>query len=197
MHYDFVEIGTANFWTLTQECSDNTRGIAIEPIQHYLNQLPNKPLVTKLNCAISPNNQHGDIEVYYIPEEVIDNNNLPWWLKGCNSVGDYHRFHLEYNIQNLVKIEKVSMVPISFIFAECQITSLDFLKIDTEGNDGKILTHLYTFLQLKDRALYPKKIRYETSHSNRQEQESVLQLYSKLGYIFDYTDIDDTQIILP
>ena len=39
---DFVEIGTCNFETLIQECASDAKGISIEPISDYLNQLPDK-----------------------------------------------------------------------------------------------------------------------------------------------------------
>lgn len=44
MDLDFIEIGTSNFDTLIQTCSDDAFGISIEPLNFYLNDLPNKKM---------------------------------------------------------------------------------------------------------------------------------------------------------
>ena len=41
-NYNFIEIGTSNFDALIEECNDNSKGISVEPIKHYLDALPNK-----------------------------------------------------------------------------------------------------------------------------------------------------------
>lgn len=195
-YYDFIEIGTANFDTLTHTCADFERGLAIEPVKHYLDQLPNKPYVTKINCAISPINEFGHIDVYYIPEHLVEANNLPWWIKGCNSIGGYHQHHIANNLQHLVKIDKVEVYPISHILEKHMVKTINFLKIDTEGNDLGILLNLADYLQTKNKNYYPKKIRFETSNTDEQDNKEVIELYQSFGYVLDYTDIDDTQLIL-
>lgn len=194
-HYNFIEIGTANFDTLTEVCNDTDRGLAIEPLEYYLNQLPNKPLVTKVNCAISPNNKNGQIDIYYIPEDVIVAQELPWWLKGCNSIGHFHKLHLDYNLQHLVKIKKVELNTIQFILEKYQVHGIDFLKIDTEGSDLGILENLFLYLKDKDSSYFPKKIKFESSHNLQEQNKKVIDLYLNLGYYIDYIDIDDTQLI--
>lgn len=195
-HYNFIEIGTANFDTITENCDNKDRGLAIEPLEEYLNQLPNKPLVTKINCAISPNDQEGEIDIYYIPENIINEQNLPWWLKGCNSIGRYHSLHIKHNLQNLVKIKKVKLCSFKSILENYQVRSIDFLKIDTEGNDLGILENLNIYLKEKDSSWYPKKIRFESSHNFQEQNQKIIDIYSNLGYYIDYINIDDTQIIL-
>lgn len=195
-YYDFIEIGTANFDTLTHTCADFERGLAIEPVKHYLDQLPNKPYVTKINCAISPINEFGHIDVYYIPEHLVEAHNLPWWIKGCNSIGEYHRHHIANNLQHLVKIDKVEVYPISHILEKHKVKTINFLKIDTEGNDLGILINLSDYLKTKSKDYFPKKIRFETSNTDEQDNKEVIELYESFGYLVDYTDTDDTQIIL-
>eukprot|EP00975_Prorocentrum_lima_P035295 7414182-Prorocentrum_lima.AAC.1 len=63
-HYDFIEVGTSNFRTLTQYLAwtdtscwmglalrtwdrEKVVGIAVEPVGHLLHQLPNLPGVHK------------------------------------------------------------------------------------------------------------------------------------------------------
>jgi hypothetical protein len=88
MHYDFIEIGTSDFRTLIQTCKDNETGLSIEPIKMYLDNLPDKPNVTKVNCAIS--NVNSTIEVFYVKPEDIIKFNLPNWVRGCNSINKPH-----------------------------------------------------------------------------------------------------------
>ena len=52
-YYDFIEIGTYD----------------LEPIKFYLDRLPNKKNVTKVNAAISEYN--GFIDIYHIEEYKI------------------------------------------------------------------------------------------------------------------------------
>jgi hypothetical protein len=73
-HYDFVEIGTSDFDTLIQICDENTVGISVEPIKYYLDRLPNKSNVIKLQSALSTND--GECDVYYISDDDIQKHSL-------------------------------------------------------------------------------------------------------------------------
>jgi hypothetical protein len=73
---DFLEIGTSNFDTLIEAATDETKGISIEPLDFYLNQLLNKKNVKKINCAISFDNIESDITFFYLDENTIKENNL-------------------------------------------------------------------------------------------------------------------------
>ena len=87
MRYDFIEIGTSDFDTLLQESTDEL-GLSIEPLKIYLDNLPNKDNVIKVNCAIS--DKDGLVDVYWIDPKDIEIYNLPGWLKGCNSIIEPH-----------------------------------------------------------------------------------------------------------
>lgn len=191
MKYDFVEIGTSNFNTLIESAGNNTVGISIEPILYYLNCLPNKVLVKKLNIAISPINKRELIEVYYIPENIINALKLPDWLKGCNSVGNYHYQHLQLNLQHLVVKNMIESIPIKDLFDENNITSLDYLKIDTEGTDADILSHLFIYLSDKPKSYFPKKICFESnSLTEINKIKNIIQLYMSIGYKVVYSHHD-------
>jgi hypothetical protein len=82
--YDFIEVGTSDFHTLIQDCGDEVVGLSIEPITEYINNLPDKPNVTKIKAALS--DEDGEIQIYRIPSEEITKNYLPFWVRGCNSV---------------------------------------------------------------------------------------------------------------
>lgn len=191
MKYDFVEIGTSNFATLIEKATNETVGISIEPIKYYLNQLPDKLKVRKLNCAISKDNKEELAEVYYVPESSIKKHNLPDWLKGCNSVNEYHLQHSILNVKHLVRKDKIKSLPISKIFKDFNITELDFLKIDTEGQDTDILLHLANDLTVWPKTVYPKKILFESNTLVSPEKVlNVIETYEKLGYIVIHSDHD-------
>ena len=52
-HYDFIEIGTSDFDTLIQKCSDDSVGLSIEPLKSHLDRLLNKPNVKKARKPVN------------------------------------------------------------------------------------------------------------------------------------------------
>jgi len=194
--YDFIEIGTSNFNTLIETANDETIGISIEPISYYLNQLPNRKNVTKINCAISIDDIEKQTNIFYIPEHVIKEKSLPKYLRGCNTINTYHKLHIEQGLTDLVVVETVKQVPISKIFIDYKVKSVKHLKIDTEGCDSDILLCLYKYLQLKDQAYFPKKITFEsTSLTLKSKIDLVIEKYSNLGYKVDQITKLDTVLV--
>jgi FkbM family methyltransferase len=156
-------------------------GLSIEPIGYYLDQLPNRAGVKKLAVAISRN--HGMLPVFYIPERTIRARGLPEWLRGCNSVGDYHPKHVELMVRDLVQIDTVDVMTIADIFDLHDVTELDYLKIDTEGADCDIMLNLFKFLESEPRSRYPKKILFESNElADQQQVEHVKAEFILLGY---------------
>jgi hypothetical protein len=191
MKYDFVEIGTSNFDTLIETATDTTVGISIEPIQYYLDQLPNPPGVTKLKCAVSRNNRSETLEVYYVPEHAIHEHGLPDWLRGCNSIGDYHLRHHLLNVKHLVVRDQVQCVPIGALFDQQDITELDYLKIDTEGSDCDIMLHLLDYLKTQPHSRWPRRILFESNDLARPAQvELVNTSFVNSGYTLIRSDYD-------
>ena len=183
MKYDFIEIGTSNFDTLIEAADDTTVGISIEPIGYYLDQLPDRARVKKLEIAVSRNNIYEFMSVYYVPERTIRARGLPDWLRGCNSVGDYHPKHIELAVRDLVQIVEIEVMPIGEVFECYDVTELDYLKIDTEGSDCKIMQYLHTFLTTEPATRYPKKILFDSNElANQDEVEYVKAEFISLGY---------------
>jgi hypothetical protein len=183
MKYDFIEIGTSNFDTLIETADDYTVGLSIEPIGYYLDQLPNRANVKKLDIAVARNNKFGFMDVYYVPERVIRARGLPDWLRGCNSVGDYHPKHIELSVRDLVQIDTVELIPVGELFNCYNVTELDYLKIDTEGADCEIMQHLCEFLKTEPTTRYPKKILFESNElADQCEVEMVKAEFISLGY---------------
>lgn len=88
MFLDFIEIGTSDFDTEIQK-NNNKTGLSIEPIKYYLDRLPDKKNIKKINVAISDYN--GNADVYYVTPENISKYSLPCWVRGCNSINSYHK----------------------------------------------------------------------------------------------------------
>lgn len=191
MKYDFIEIGTSNFDTLIESADDTTVGLSIEPIGYYLDQLPDRANVKKLEIAVARNNKYGFMSVYYVPERTICARGLPDWLRGCNSVGDYHPKHIELAVRDLVQITEVEVMPIGEVFECYDVTELDYLKIDTEGADCEIMYQLNLFLEKQPKTRYPKKILFESNElANQELVEAIKNQFIVMGYVVTKSGYD-------
>lgn len=179
--YDFIEIGTSNFDTLIECANDNTKGISVDAVKYYIDCLPDKLNCRKLNIAIS--NVNSFLDVYYIPENKIIENNLPDWFKGCNCINNYHPLHIQHNVKHLCKIEKVKVITTYELFYRNKVRKVNFLKIDTEGHDVTILESLFFYIKFLPKIFYPNKILFESnSHTDVNEVTKIIELYSSIGY---------------
>lgn len=196
MNIDFLEIGTSNFDTLLEDVNDNIVGISVEPIKHYLDALPNRKNVIKVNTAITANRTTDSIDVYYIPEKVINELNIGSWMKGCNRINEYHPLHIKGNFQKYVKIEKVPLINIDEFLIKYNIRTIKYLKIDTEGHDVIILKGLFNYLKTKSIEYFPQKILFESnSNINIEDVDNIIKLAVSMGYTL-LSRGEDTLMIL-
>jgi len=214
MKYDFVEIGTADFKTITQKARKDTRGLSVDAVKTYLDRLPDKPFHTKIHSAITHDKKSDHVDVYYIPPSIIKEHGLPHWLGGCNSIGDYHPHHLQKRnlkgfpllflgsdssetLKKFVKIEKVPLKNYSELIVENNATDVDFLKIDTEGHDCTIMSGVYDFYKNNNDFNKPSKILFETNRlSDQQEVKDIKTLFCQFGYKVEKTTRFDTVLQL-
>lgn len=182
--YDFIEIGSSDHDTLLDGADINVKGILIEPIKIYLDRLPNYPNVLKLNIAISPNNEEGDADIYYVPPEVIESNpHYHLTLKGCNSIGVMHSEQINWGLQEYVKTLKVKLVSFPKLLEEYKVRGIKHLKIDIEGGDSELLLNFLEYLNKKTKEYYPKKITFESNRLTPKDVvDKVVMLYQQLGY---------------
>jgi len=196
MDLDFLEIGISNFDTLIQTCSENEIGMSVEPITHYLNALPNKPNVIKVNVAITSNKVSDTVDLYYIPEDVIDSVGLHPCLKGCNSIGNYHGLHWD-SVKQYVRIDKVPLINIHELLIQYNIRKIQYLKIDTEGHDCVILKGLFEYLKTKTAEYYPKRILFESNEWTPSTViDETIHIAKNQGYAVGSRDNDNTILIL-
>lgn len=200
--YDFIEIGTAFFDTLIEKATDEI-GLSVEPIKEYLDKLPNKPNVTKINGAVVADEDEKGLDVFYVEESDIDKYNLGIWMKGCNCVGKPHDFHTNYfpcpwtwhhhsdrkslrtwNLMEvgIVKQKKIPCYTYKSLMEQYNIGHVKQLKIDTEGYDCKILKSVLEYYKDKPNYL-PKFISFESNaHSSEKEVQEMKERLLDLNY---------------
>lgn len=182
MRYDFIEIGTCDFDTLCQSCEDWQIGISVDAVAGFLDNLPNRSNVKKINAAISTDSRKSFI--YTIPEDVIEKYNLPWWVRGCSKLGSPNNSvvrELESrSIQEGIfqKIE-VETIPISDLLERNSVTGIGVFKTDLEGHDIKVINSLLDYGKvLPDRIIFE----HNPSESNGEFLNSLIERLEEIGY---------------
>lgn len=189
---DFIEIGTSDFWTIIETADDSMVGFSIDPLQMYLDNLPNKPNVQKCCLAITgycrPN---ATTDVFFIPREKIVEHKLPDWFAGCNTIGKYHPLHIQHDVVKHVEMLTVPMMSLGAFYDLHEIHGCKFLKIDTEGHDVVILSEFAIYLNKKDPSYYPKKIQFESNEwIIPSDVTNTIALFVKLGYTLESSAYD-------
>ena len=179
-HYDFIEIGTSDFDSLSQ-LEESKNGISVEPLKIYLDRLPNKEGIVKVNCAIS--NVDGESNIFWIHPSDIEKYELPWWLKGCSSLYSPHpamiRELRERNLNSLLRMSTCPMISWETLVRNYRVKSVDFLKIDTEGHDCVILNGILD----SSEKIYPRKINFESNGLVPEDEvNSTINKLISLGY---------------
>ena len=190
INYNFIEIGTSNFHALIIDCPEDSVGLSIEPLQKYLDDLPNKPNVTKVATAIS--DKDGEIDIYNIPLVNIRKHNLPIWVKGCNSVSKPHEYARqklgEELYDSIVSIDKVPTMSWKTLISKYSVNTIDYLKIDTEGHDHIILKSYLEECE-KNPRLFANKILFEYNESS--DKVALDKIISSLtNYEVEYLEQD-------
>lgn len=165
---DFVEVGTSDFDTEIELADLNTFGLCIEPLGMYLDRLPNPPNVKKLQKAIS--NYSGMTKIHYVLPDDIEKYQLPFWVRGCNSIGEPHAGiakllrDLNLTSEEIIRADPIQVQPLYDCLLENNVTGIKYLKIDTEGHDWVILDKFANDIELYNRRdLLPVKLQFESN----------------------------------
>ena len=192
--YEFIEIGTSNFDTLIQNADDTTKGISVDAVKYYIDNLPDRSNVRKINVGVS--NVNSVANVYYITEQTIKENNLPQWFKGCNCINKYHPLHVKHNVSELCTIETVQVITTYELFYMNSVRNVRFLKIDTEGHDCIILNALFFYIKFLPKIFYPVKITFETnSNIDPIHVDYTIRLFCSIGYRLESRGYDSVLIL--
>jgi len=195
MALDFVEIGTSNFNTLLQKAKPGVYGLSVEPVLEYLGQLPSHPTVQKINVAVS--NTDGEMDLYLIPPNKMGG--LPAWMRGTNSIGHPHptvvRYLRRHNLSpDLIERRTVPIVSVATLLRD--VTSIGYLKIDTEGHDAVILNAFLDLVATRP-SLLPHTIRFEAnSLSSKADIQQCIDRLKALQYDTRQTKSDVIATVL-
>lgn len=191
--YDFIEIGTSDFNTLIRRASNTCKGLSVEPLKCYLDRLPNKSQVKKVCAAVS--NCCGEIEIYYIPDDIRVTNGLPEWMKGTNSIGHPHPQVLRYLKKHglpeeLIQNQTVQVLSVQQLFDQYEVKSLGTLKVDTEGHDPIIMMAYCDLIECRPE-LKAKSIKFESnSLSSKLDVKVICERLERNGYRVHSTQSD-------
>ena len=156
---------------------DGTYGFSIDPVYQYLENFNTPPSVNKINCAIS--NKNGESEVFYIDVNDAINNKIYSWLIGCATLNQPNKKIIEYldknNLKNMIKSNKIKVLTPQDIVNIYNILYIDYLKIDTEGEDYNILLSFFEI----EKGLGIDKIQFESKERNDKFNEIYKYLKSK------------------
>lgn len=180
MKYDFIEIGTSNFDTILEKSNDVVIGLSIEPLKFYLDQLPNKLNIQKLNYAISDKDYFS--KIYYVDPKDIITHSLPDWFHGCNSINSPHpqvsRILKQQKLEHLIKENICECMTWNSLCSKYNIDSVEHLKTDTEGHDHIIINHI-----LSTSNILPNTIHYESNELTAEiEKVALLNKLKQNGY---------------
>lgn len=212
MNFDFVEIGTADFESLTMTYPSAV-GLSVEPMKVYLDRLPNNPYQIKLNAALVPQLTYDSfakngIECFWVDEQIIKLHGLGEWMKGCNSINGPHDFHTHYyhdagiwhdhpnrselptrNLmdEGLVSRAHVRAITWKQLMLQYSIGSIHLLKTDTEGMDAILLQDILDYYWKNHRmGDLPKTIQFEdNAHTDKEQMNKTKELLRAALYTVD------------
>lgn len=138
------------------EIQDYMKVILVEPVKKYMNLLKHNYSIKFPNCKIeyiekAVSNSNGYTTVYY-----PSNNNELYYIEQCASIDKNHI--LDHGYKGEILEQKVEKITLNRLVQNYNIKKLDFLVIDTEGNDYEILMN-FDFDLLK-----PLYIQFEHKH---------------------------------
>ena len=171
----FIEIGSSYWDTLNYLSDYGWRGVIVEPIKNYIDKIEQKQNIFYLNFAIDTQRGHRDI--WLVTNELIDSGDLDY--TGMSSF--YKDVHVGTPIGNEFKSHihdrslKINTLVYQDIIDMCNISQVDYLKIDTEGHDWEILKQVHMIGPLR-----PSVIKVEHKHS--QKHDLMKQYLSSNGY---------------
>ena len=182
--FDYVEIGTSDFEIGSGQIENDKTYILVEPLKMYLDNIPGGDNVIKVNNAVG--SKEEDLIIYYVNQENIKKYNLPYWVRGCNKIGEKHPVVVDYlsnaNItEDIFSEEIVKVITFPQLVETYNIKHIKNLKIDTEGFDHIIFNDIVNCI-LEGKITADKiTVEYIEYHGNTHHIDS---LYEKISHMF-------------
>lgn len=169
----FIEIGSCDFNTLNHLSDFGWRGLIVDPMKKYLDNIERKPNIEYINIAIS--NKFDTMDLHVFKDEIVNSDSD---FRGMSTLNP-NDYVLEHNMTDTVK---VNVIPYEKLLEYSGVTRVDYLKIDTEGHDYTILTAIN--FNAKTR---PAFIKVEHQHCDRDQMVDFLK---NVGYDVHIEDMD-------
>ena len=151
MIFNFVDIGTSDFrYTIP---SNHERGIYVEPIDFYLDSIEDYPNTIKARVAIT--DKDGTIPIYFVPPEKIKKYDLPFFIRGCNKIGEIHEAvereckKRDILVSSVIEAKEIDCMTLETFINLYNISHICKLKIDAEGFDCKIVKQMVELVREK------------------------------------------------
>jgi len=148
----FVEIGSCDFDTLAPLSHYGWRGVILEPIKKYFNNLQIEENVYYVNAAIDW--EDGVRTMWTANDDLVKRD------KDYAGMSSFHKVDFKLPTGEKVLTTPIEVQTISFktLFGMTEIDHVDYLKIDTEGYDLEILK-MFPWDKIK-----PSFIKFESKH---------------------------------
>ena len=182
--YDFIEIGTCDFGTEIEKANDDTVGLSVEPLKWYYDALPNKTNVKKINKAVS--NKRGELDMYFVSPEDIEEYRLPDWIRGSNSVNkknaEVEGYLESKDLLHLFKTKRVPTITFGDLVVENLVGKIRLLKVDAEGHDTVIIKSVINYCD-EHPEIFPSEIIFEVNRlTERHLIDECISMLEKRGY---------------
>ncbi len=191
--FDYVEIGTCDFDIGSGTIENNKKYLLVEPLKNYLDKIPNSKNIIKKNAAVG--SAKAELKIFYVNEENIKKYNLPFWVRGCNKIGERHPTVLNLlndlgiDTSNIFSEKNIPVVTFNDIVDEYKIDRIVNLKIDTEGWDHFIFKDVVNLILNKEIVIENITLEYLQAHKNTEEidklYEQIKHLYPKRSSLGD------------
>lgn len=188
MKFNYVDIGTSDFETSLDVKKEDENVLLVEPLFYYLAKFKNSKNIFKANFAIS--NHKGYKKIYHVTEENIKTYNLPYWVKGCNSIDRRHptveNLLLNLNLPlSIVDVSETLTLTFKDLLELYDINHINNLKIDTESHDHIILESVFDCVCRKSVEIDTITFEYIQQFNNTEILDKLSNKFiSELGYKF-------------
>jgi hypothetical protein len=189
VHFDFIEIGTSSFHTLLQSRPAHERGLSVDPMLVHLNKLPSRKRKVRVHAAISE--ASGSTTVFFIDPHDISAHRLPFWLSGCNMIGQPHRLasrELEQRgLGRLMRNTSVRVLSLRSLLEAFCVGSIGTLKIDTEGHDTVIMRSLFDDVLAHGLLRAPpERVKYEANWLDAPRRAAMQRINARMVQEYGY-----------
>ena len=205
MYYKLIKVGAHKGGTLHTGIDSNSMCLFIEPVKEIydilvsnLNTLYPNNKFTVLNKAVSDYN--GKLTLY-VPDVPLFNQEVePWYIERklvnwVDQLTSVYKDHVKDHYLDIPVIEReVECVTLDSLIEEYQVTAIETLVTDTEGNDHRVLNSISK--------VYPDNIVFESKHiegSNKglgNTYKETIDRLNTMGYKVIKQDTEDTYLKL-